>query len=156
MFDRTGPLFSMPSSGFSDRFYAASNGMDASHNPQSVFVYDSMMLAFMAILHNAKIDNKGDGIDISNMLRTFKSFDDASSEGSEFALTPQGIQDSLSANSESFRIVGLSGQHRYTTDQDASLSSAIWQVDYGQLSYLYSCENTLSVLQDMVIDCDYN
>ena len=153
MFDHMGSLFNMSSSGFYDRFYAASNGLDASHNPQSVFVYDSMMLAFMAILHNAKMDNKGDGIDISNMLRTFKSFDDASLGGSEFSLTPQGIQDSLSENSENFRIVGLAGPHRYTTDQDVSLSSAIWQVDYGQLSYLYECSNTLSVLQDMVIDC---
>jgi len=156
MFDHMGSLFNMSSSGFYDRFYAASNRMDASHNPQSVFVYDSMMLAFMAILHNAKIDNKGDGIDISNMLRTFKSFDDASSGGSEFSLTPQGIRDSLSANSESFRIVGLAGQHRYTTDQDASLSSGIWQVSYGQVSYLYSCENSLSNLQDMALNCDYN
>ena len=43
-----------------------------------------MMLAFAMILHNAKNDNKGDGVDISNMLRTFKSFDDASSGGTGF------------------------------------------------------------------------
>ena len=154
-FDPMGSLFSMPTSGFYERFYDSSNGMDAFHNPQSVFVYDSMMLAFMAILHNAKIDNKGDGADISNMLRTFKSFDNASSGGSEFTLTPQGIQNSLNSSSDSFQVVGLSGQQRYTTEQDASLSSVIWQMSYGQLSYLYSCENSLSSLQDMAINCDY-
>ena len=33
MFDPTGSLFSMSTSGFYERFYDSSNGMDAFHNP---------------------------------------------------------------------------------------------------------------------------
>ena len=150
-----GSLFSMPISGFYERFYDSSNGMDAFHNPQSVFVYDSMMLAFMAILHNAKGDNKGDGADIQTCSGLSSPLTMRVREAVNFTLTPQGIQNSLNSSSDSFQVVGLSGQQRYTTEQDASLSSVIWQMSYGQLSYLYSCENSLSSLQDMAMNCDY-
>ena len=55
-FDHTASLFSMSTSGFYERFHDSTNGMDAGDNPQSVFVYDSMMLAFMAILHSDKVE----------------------------------------------------------------------------------------------------
>ena len=154
-FDDTAPLFRSSGMGFYERFFNATNGMDAGDNPQSVFVYDSMMLASLAVLHSDKAGDKGSGSDISNMLRNFKSFDDAGSGGNEISLTPEGIQTSLGMASDSFSLVGLSGQVRYTAEQDASIPSTVWEVSGGQLSYLYECSNTLSVQQDMVLDCDY-
>ena len=77
--------------------------------------------------HNAKGENKGDGSDISNMLRTFKSFDDASLKG-ECVFIDTSRHSTLIGSvklHDIFRIIGLSGQHRYTVDQDASLSSVI-------------------------------
>ena len=155
-FDDMDPLFSSPGTGFYQRFFDASNGLDAGDNPQSLFVYDSMMLAYLALLHSDKAGDKGSGNDISNMLRTFKSFDDAGSEPDEIYLTPEGIEASMEMASDSFSLVGLSGQVRYTAEQDASIASSVWEIAGGQLSYVYECANTLSVLQDMVIDCEYD
>lgn len=152
-FDENGSLFNAPSSGFYQRLYDSTNGMDASENPQSIFTYDAIMLTFLAILHSEQAGDKGDGIDISKMLRTFKTFNNVSTGGDEFTLTTAGIQSALAMNPQDFRLLGLSGEIRQTSNQDASVSSFIWELNNGEVEYKYRCFNTLSTAQDTLDGC---
>ena len=152
-FDHNGTLFNYSSTGFYQRLYDSTNGMDASENPQSVFTYDAIMMAYLAILHSDRAGNKVDGADVSEMLRTFKSFNNSSSSGGQFTLTPQGIEDTLSLNANEFSLLGLSGPIQFTTNQDASLSSSIWEYANGEIAYKYTCANSMSTAQDTLEGC---